>query len=148
MTNTAYIFDIDGTIADNSHRQQFVRSKPKNWKAYNSMMADDKPIDATIAVCNTLYTGADIILCTGRQEKDRKLTEDWLLAHKVEYDELFMRKTEDFRDDTIVKKEMLDKIRELGYAIVGAFDDRPKVVAMWRTNGIFVFDINQSGEVF
>ena len=33
-------------------------------------------------------------------------------------------------------------------AVIGIFDDRPKVVRMWRENGFFVFDVHQTGEEF
>jgi hypothetical protein len=59
-----------------------------------------------------------------------------------------MRADNDFRDDAIVKKEMLDKILATGTEIIAAFDDRKKVKRMWVENGIFVFDVNQTDEEF
>jgi hypothetical protein len=47
-----------------------------------------------------------------------------------------MRKKGDYRDDSIVKKELLDQIRKDGYNPLLAFDDRDRVVKAWRECGI------------
>ena len=44
------ICDIDGTVADNSHRQGWLRMKPKNWPEYEKNMADDPPIQWVIDI--------------------------------------------------------------------------------------------------
>ena len=36
------VFDIDGTLAKIDHRLGFVRSKPKNWKAFDAGIPNDK----------------------------------------------------------------------------------------------------------
>lgn len=143
----AYIFDIDGTIADNGQRQQWVKQKPKNWNAYNKGMAQDKPINSTIQVLKTLNMFDDIVICSGREEVYRSVTEQWLKEQEIFYDELYMRKAGDYRDDCIVKKEMLDLILPI-YDVVAVFDDRPKVCRMWVENGIFVFRCQQIEEEF
>jgi hypothetical protein len=58
-----------------------------------------------------------------------------------------MRKAKDYRDDAIVKSEMLDEILKT-YSVIAVFDDRTKVVDMWRSRGLFVFDCNQTREIF
>jgi hypothetical protein len=47
-----------------------------------------------------------------------------------------MRPKGDYRDDGVIKFELLQKIREDGFNPTIAFDDRNRVVDMWRTNGI------------
>ncbi len=42
----------------------------------------------------------------------------------------------------------LDEALAEGKKIEFFFDDRPKVVRMWRRRGVFVFDVNQSGREF
>lgn len=144
----AIIFDIDGTLADNAHRQQWVREKPKNWNAYNKTMHLDKPINPVIDTLNILFdAGLTIILCSGRQDDKREVTEAWLNEHGVEHNILYMRKTNDHRDDCIVKKEMLDEIIK-EYEVIAVFDDRAKVVDMWRENGVYCFDCNQERSAF
>lgn len=153
MKPRAYIFDIDGTIACNDHRQHWVRHKPKNWKAYNAPMALDPVIEQVADILRILFTRSEethdhnLVICTGREEVYRKTTEQWLKKHNLNYDQLLMRHEGDFRDDTIIKEEMLKELQEK-YDIIAAFDDRPKVCRMWVKNGIFVFRCQQIEEEF
>src|SRR3546814_10049061 len=47
-----------------------------------------------------------------------------------------MRKDADTRPDHVVKEEILQQIIDDGYQPILAVDDRPSVVAMWRSKGI------------
>jgi hypothetical protein len=129
------IFDIDGTLADISERVHHIRRKPKNWNAFNEGMAKDKAIRSMVRLCNILYSsGLYIVLCSGRNEKNRSETIAWLKAQGVNYHELLLRKDEDFRTDSIVKREILgtlDKSR-----ILFVVEDRSRVVEMWRSEGL------------
>lgn len=130
------IFDIDGTIADLTHRRHFVASKPKNWDAFFAGIADDKPITPVISVLNCLFAKNFIILCTGRGEEYREQTVQWLDRHGVEYDALYMRPAGDYRPDDIIKEELLDQMIAEGHKPQLVFDDRKRVVDMWRRRGI------------
>jgi hypothetical protein len=52
-----------------------------------------------------------------------------------------MRKLGDRRDDDIVKFELLEQIYEMGYEPVLVFDDRDRVVKMWRAAGLRCFQV-------
>ena len=143
-----FLFDIDGTLANNNHRQQWGRSKPKNWAAYNENMEKDTLISPVSKVFMALrVAGFKLICTTGREEDKRDITENWLHEHLVYPDQLIMRKSKDYRDDGIVKTEMLDLIQD-NHTIVGVFDDRPKVIRAWRAKGLFTFNVLQSEEEF
>ena len=146
------VFDIDGTLANIEHRLDYVRSKPKNWKAFDAGIPNDKVNEPVAEMFWTLEeTGAhDIVLASGRNERSRAATQDWLNANGLGgYHKLYMRKADDFRNDSIVKREMLDEIiADYGKKPDMVFDDRPRVVKMWRDAGIFVFDVYQGEEDF
>jgi len=129
------IFDIDGTLADVSERVHHVLKKPRNWNAFNEGMAQDKAIRSMVRLCNILYAaGIHIVLCSGRNEKNRPETIEWLGRQGVNYHELLLRKDEDFRSDAVVKREILqgmDKSR-----ILFVVEDRSRVVEMWRSEGL------------
>jgi len=129
------IFDIDGTLADISERVHHVRRKPKNWKAFNAGMAQDKAIHSMVKLCNMLYAaGIRIVLCSGRNERNRPETVEWLEKQGVKYHELLLRKDEDFRSDAVIKREILqgkDKSK-----ILFVVEDRSRVVEMWRAEGL------------
>jgi hypothetical protein len=144
------VFDIDGTLANIEHRLDYVRSKPKNWKAFDAGIPNDKVNLPVAEVFTSMLFHPDIVLASGRNERSRKATEDWLWDNKLRgYQKLYMRKADDFRSDDIVKQEILDQIiADYGRKPDMVFDDRKRVVDMWRRNGIWVFDCNQSGQEF
>lgn len=139
------IFDIDGTLADCSHRLHFIQSKPKNWKAFFDGMEHDVPIEPTITVAQSLYASYnEIIFCTGRPESHRKQTRMWLAQRLGEWADgcrLFMRAKDDRRPDYEVKEEMLQKIRDCNLDPKVAFEDRDQVVDMWRRNGLICYQV-------
>lgn len=54
-----------------------------------------------------------------------------------------MRTNNDNRSDEIVKRELYEKNIKNKYNVRFVVDDRPKVVRMWRSLSLFVFDVNQ-----
>lgn len=82
------------------------------------------------------------VLLTGRGEEHRAATEEWLYRHGVAYDELHMRKAGDGRRDDVVKAEMVNEhIIAKGREIVAHFDDRDRVVCMFRARGVPTFQV-------
>jgi hypothetical protein len=144
-------FDIDGTLANIEHRLDYVRSKPKNWKAFDAGIPNDKVNEPVANIFwSLLDTDNTIVLASGRNERSRQATEDWLFDNFLfGYEKLYMRKADDFRGDDIVKQEILDQIiADYGRKPDMVFDDRKRVVRMWRDNGIFVFNVYQGEEDF
>jgi phosphoglycolate phosphatase-like HAD superfamily hydrolase len=137
MEQKIFIFDVDGTLTNASHRQHHVRQKPKRWDLFNAKMHLDTPHDDIIWLAKLFYDlGHMVIICSGRGSEKRQVTMDWLEAHGVKFHGLYMRKEKDSRSDDIVKAELLARIREeIGEPFM-AFDDRNQVVDMWRANGI------------
>lgn len=133
----AVIFDIDGTLADLSHRLHHVKNGRKDWDAFFRGVGEDRLVEP---IAKALWTFADrdwpIILCSGRPEKCRPATEEWLARHKIDFIALYMRPDADHRQDFIVKRELLDRIRADGYEPALVIDDRQSVVDMWRDNGL------------
>jgi hypothetical protein len=146
------VFDIDGTLANIEHRLDYVRSKPKNWKAFDAGIPNDVLNQRVALVFWALQEQDfhDIVLASGRNERSRQATEQWLTANALGgYQKLYMRKADDFRSDDIVKQEILEEIiADYGRKPDMVFDDRPRVVKMWRDNGIFVFNVYQGEEDF
>lgn len=152
MNTPCFVFDLDGTVCDVSHRRQYVATTPRNWDAWNAGIADDSPNVPVIAALTGLRAvGYPVLLVSGRSEEYRKVTTDWLERYGMvqghHYTALYMRADGDRRDDSIVKSEIADVIGD-DYRIVGVFDDRRRVVDMWLSRGIFVFDVGQGNGNF
>lgn len=139
-----FIFDLDGTICDVRHRRQYVATKPRNWDAWNAGLVNDTPNLPVKIVYQALcqQSQADLIIVSGRSDDYKEQTIKWLIDNEIFYDEIFMRKYKDHRDDAVVKGEIADEI-EKTHNIIGVFDDRKRVVNMWIERGIWVFDVGQ-----
>ncbi len=141
-----FVFDLDGTLCDVRHRRQYVATKPRNWDAWNKGLVNDVPNLAVQKVfqalrnCNDYET--DLIIVSGRSDDYKEQTIKWLTDNNIFYDQIYMRKYKDHRDDAVVKGEIADEI-EKTYNILGVFDDRQRVVNMWIERGIWVFDVGQ-----
>jgi phosphoglycolate phosphatase-like HAD superfamily hydrolase len=146
------VFDIDGTLANIEHRLAFVQSKPKNWTAFDAGIPNDLVNPYVAEAFHSLKAaGNEIIFASGRNERSRNVTMTWLQNNNFwNYTaKLYMRKADDFRSDDIVKREILDEIvADFGKKPDMVFDDRPRVVRMWREAGIFVFNVYQGEEDF
>ena len=135
MAEEIVIFDIDGTLADISHRRHHIEKKSKDWDAFFRGIPQDKAIKSIVRLCNILYeSGVRILLCTGRREQDRMETVKWLAQNGIQYHELILRRDDDRRSDVIVKREMLAGLDRS--KILFVVEDRSGVVEMWRSEGL------------
>lgn len=129
------ISDIDGTLAEGVHRSPYDYTKVKddlaNWKL--------------IEIINTLrkVKTTELFIFTGRDCDCRKETEEWLERNCINYTKLVMRNEGDKRADEIVKEEYYNKHIKDKYEVLTVFDDRPKVIRMWKKLGLFVCDVNR-----
>lgn len=129
--------DIDGTVADLTHRRKFIATKPKNYPAFEKTMHLDTPIPHIIKAVQDLHAaGWTIVMCSGRGMQNKQVTADWLKQHGVPYHAMYMRAEKDYRKDSIIKAELLAQAREDGFEPDIVFDDRNQVVEMWREHSI------------
>jgi len=142
VTNKVIVFDIDGTIANVDHRRHWVATKPKNWAAWNAGMANDT-VHEDIVEMMDLFADKDyqIVLCSGRGDDTRAVTEKWLADNDIPYKALFMRRAGDYRKDSIVKVELLQQIRQWHGDPFIWFDDRTQVVDAIRDAGVRVCQV-------
>ncbi len=135
------LVDIDGTLADCEHRRHFVQDGKRDWKSFLSpeMAALDTLNEPVAKVVKAMaLAGYSIIYVSARPISLKSVTKKWLQKYDLWFEPklLYMRQDKDSRADTIVKRELLKEIRNLGYQPVLSLDDRNSVVAMWRDEGI------------
>ena len=138
------VFDIDGTIADCTHRLHHVKKDNPDWKSFFEECVNDAPIESMCDMSIVLSQYYDIVFCTGRSEECREQTEEWLLKY-VNSNALLMRKEGDYRPDHVVKKELLEEYLKLENleksSVITIYEDRQTVVDMWRDNGYHVCQV-------
>lgn len=129
-----WICDIDGTVALKGERRPF------DW----ARVGEDAPNWPVILIVRALLlTGQQIVFVSGRSEECRQQTELWLDTNVyglLRPQPLIMRPVGDFRPDTVLKREIYDT-HLAGYTVIGVFDDRNSVVAMWRELGLACFQV-------
>lgn len=142
------VCDIDGTVAEISHRLQYAKGDTKDWKKFFSLLSADTPRTEVYEAARKLAeeSSALFVFVSARPEDYRLETEQWLRDNGMAYDNLIMRRKGDKRQDTDVKSDIYNRYLKQ-YEIVRVFDDRPSVIRMWREKGLEVEDVG-SGEEF
>jgi phosphoglycolate phosphatase-like HAD superfamily hydrolase len=136
-----WVFDMDGTLADSSGRAHHLEGK-KNWDAWYAELGND-PLNEDVAAFADLakLLGIGVVICTGRGREYEDLTREWLEKYDIQYNDLYMRPARDYRDDTVIKRELLAQMRSVGWEPLLVFEDRSRVVKMWREEGIRCFQV-------
>jgi len=151
-TNKIIVFDLDGTLADITDRRTLadVMKKGKmkmNWKVFFDPLnvAKDKPNVPVIDSFKALKAaGNTMVIFSGRDSISKDITKLWLKNHGVDYDFLKMRPQGSHTPDDTLKKDWMDDLNVDGLTkddVLMIFDDRNKVVDMWRDNGFTCFQV-------
>lgn len=136
------ICDIDGTIADTSlrvkERDEHIKkqgSKKNAFHVFNRGIGKEPVKEDVKAVVVALHKmGYQIVYLSGRDDSFINKTERWLKMNDFPDGMLFMRKNGDYRKDSIVKKELYEKmVLQVGHNdVLLCIDDRDQVVELWR----------------
>ena len=139
------IFDLDGTLADISHRRHYVEKPDKqdaDWRAFYAACVDDKLNHAVDhAWISYQASGYEMWIVSGRSDEVRPQTEEWLTKMSLRPDKLLMRKADDHQPDHKLKRAWLNDGTIPKKRVVTVFDDRDSVVAMWREEGLTCFQV-------
>jgi predicted kinase len=135
----AVIFDIDGTLANMGNRGPF------DW---DKVYKDDVNHIVAEQINFHKSKGREILIVTGRDAVCKEQTVDWLELYGIEFDEIFTRPENDFRKDTVIKKEIYENQIKGNYNILCVYDDRLQVLDMWYDQKVFTFNVNQGNHEF
>ena len=143
------IFDLDGTLALIDDRRTL--STKDNGKIDWDIFFDpnninlDKPNQPVIKVAQMFKdSGFRIVILSCRLKTTKDVTKKWLENFNVPFDVLKMRpdnKQFKFMSDDDLKQGWLDTLFTNKEDVFAVFDDRNKVVDMWRSNGLNVFQV-------
>ena len=127
------IVDIDGTCALHNGRSPYDLTH----------VSEDIPNYPLVRFLQELVSNKHIIFLSGREETSqcRQDTIDWLTKNICSPDfgckwELLMRDKGNFKPDEVIKERIFHKEIEPKYNVLAVFDDRDKVVKMWRSLGL------------
>ena len=120
----AIICDLDGTLAILEGRGPFEYQRCDT----------DLPNEAVVELLRAMgAAGYTVIFVSGREDSCREMTVSWINRLSLPSEQLFMRKTVDFRKDVIVKREIYENAIKGNYNVRFVLEDRNPVVRMWRS---------------
>jgi hydroxymethylpyrimidine pyrophosphatase-like HAD family hydrolase len=125
------IFDLDNTLLIQTNRN------PYDWKD----LSGDKPIEAMFELMR-MYANAGyyIVISTGRPERVRPQTENWLKENGAFYNKLYLNEIP--RGKTVDHKEkVLISIQEKGYEVIMVFEDDAKCAEMYINHGVLTLSL-------
>jgi predicted kinase len=127
---TCIIVDIDGTLAHMAGRS------PYDYTKVHEDAVDTVVRGVVHAWVDSTPGDTAVFIVSGRKDECYDLTLGWLKQHEIWFDDLLMRKSDDDRDDTIVKGEIYEEHIAGKFNVAFVLDDRQKVVDMWRSRGL------------
>lgn len=136
MLPTAIIVDTDGTLANH----EGIRS-PYDTSRYEFDTVHEDVANLVINLQETVH----VIGVSGRDERFREVTEDWWLSKaRIEADKFYFRPEGDVRPDDVIKAEIYENEIRGKCNIAGVFDDRGRVLRMWRAKGLTTFAVGDT----
>lgn len=128
------VFDIDGVLADVSHRLHLVEGSRKDWDAFFSAAPDDPPLPQGVALVRESAKDCDVVYLTGRPERCRADTLAWLTRHGLPDGELAMRSGTDRRPARLTKPTLLRRLAR-GRPVAVVVDDDERVCDAYERAG-------------
>ena len=101
------VIDMDSTMCFNTSKRPWYG--PGSTEGMITDIPNKGVVDVVKAMQDADY---NIIVCTGRNEAQREVTEQWLKGHYIEPTEIYMRKDNDYRKGVEIKEELINKILE------------------------------------
>jgi len=134
------IFDLDGTIANIDHRTHHVRDGRNNWDYFFAECVNDRGVKHVIETFHAhVSAGHKVRIWSARSDIVRKQTEDWLSDMGIDPFYLqHMRAAGDNTPDATLKRYWLSQEQTPPDLV---YDDRQRVVDMWRAEGIPCFQV-------
>jgi len=132
--------DIDNTLSNTDHRNQYVSNSKKDWNKFFSEMHNDSVNEWCKELIEGMKSTCKILLCSARPMEYKVVTEKWLKDKQIPYDKLIMRFEGDYRKDALVKEIFLDFEIKTYYQLIFSVDDRKQVIDKIRSNNVIVLD--------
>ena len=131
------VIDMDSTMCFNTSKRPWYG--PGSTEGMITDIPNKGVVDVVKAMQDADY---NIIVCTGRNEAQREVTEQWLKGHYIEPTEIYMRSDYDYRKGVEIKEELINQILQK-YNITAIFEDCEPIVQKLRDMGLTVLQPNK-----
>ena len=155
------VFDLDGTLADVTHRLHYIRPNPpidpvtgkkvkRRFDLFHHACVDDGVVEPVAYLYRQFVANPDVtvIVLSGRDAATLDKTKQWFVDNDLPMpDDMILKNGDQHARDVDQKRAIADQLeRRYGRKIDMVFEDRQRVVAMWKERGTFVMDVLQSPE--
>ena len=134
MSRSLAVFDVDGVLADVTHRLHHLEARPQRWERFFQAADRDPLLAEGAGRLRAALAEHDVVYLTGRPERTRRLTEQWLARHNLPTGPLIMRADDDHRPARWMKREVLRRLAATR-DVISMLDDDPAVVAVLEADG-------------
>lgn len=117
------VFDIDGVLADVSHRVRHLERRVPDWERFFRAAPKDPVHPEGVALALEAARDCEVVYVTGRPEWCRRDTQAWLDQNGLPEGTLAMRRTGDRRPARRAKPELLSRLAEDRVVAVVVDDD-------------------------
>ena len=128
------VFDIDGVLADVSHRRGLISAGRRDWAGFFAAAVDDTVLpDGAARVHRAVADGLLLVYLSGRPERLREVTTNWLRDNGLPTADLVLRPDGDHSPAVEFKLGRL-RVMASGYTIALLVDDDEQVVVGVRSH--------------
>lgn len=146
MNRNVIVVDLDGTLCNSRHREHLAAAG--QWDEFHSGLSEDEPWNDVKLLIDLLGQIEPYVIVglTGRNEKFRLATLQWLDDQEIVLDALLMRHNDDYRSDHELKPAMLEEfLLQPTERVWFILEDRDKVVEAWRNLGYNCWQVRPGG---
>ena len=140
------ILDADGTLFNNhSDAVKYLSGRKKNFPGFYNAVTK-APVNSNVLNMVTQMRqkdGLNIVLVTGRTNDFANPLIDALVRSGAPVSKLFMKREGDMRPSNEHKEDVINSLRDSGFVVVHAIDDRAKDVDIFRRNNVMVSIVGQ-----
>ncbi len=128
------VFDIDGVLADVSHRVHFLEAGEPDWGAFFRHATRDGVHEQGRELALEAALECEVLYLTGRPEWCRAATQSWLEQHGLPTGRLVMRRNGDHRPARKAKPQLLRNVAA-GRTVAVVVDDDLEVCDAYEAAG-------------
>ncbi len=131
---TCVVIDMDSTTCFNTTK------RPWFGEGSTEAMLKDIPNKGVVDLVKS--QPYPIVVCTGRNKDQYKVTIEWLANQGINPADCYMRENEDYRKGVEVKSELMNQILDK-YNVLVVFEDCEPIVQKFRDMGLTVLQPNK-----
>lgn len=124
------VFDVDGVLADVTHRRHLIEGR-RRWPEFFAAAVDDTPLSTGIGLARAAaQKGLQLVYLSGRPEHLRRVTVEWFERHDVPPGDILLRPHRDRSPATDLKLRLLRQLSRERRVVFFVDDDTEVVDAV------------------